>query len=1075
MMNLQTENYESDAEIEVALREIGQVSMTDEELLRRIFDEVRRRSMLDPVVILLRMKWLMSRRDDGKGEARKINLLALQPTATVEELAESIIHPKRTVFDFIASESFVSKEKLDSIYTSMLTGSTDSSGLPDLSEERMLQEIKWWVLDLDFPEYYFETTPPEEIGHQILVNRFHEIQGMDSESYRNMKISYTSPSGTVFYWVHSQVRFMEVEQAIEQDYYRSGLAADVSVYAHGSLYLYIVRKSEKTSDSEDFDHSAPESFFQRNSGERVERYRHTWEVIRRSETFHIELSRKESTGEYRAMIGFPVRVINHFMANLSRVMDHAGIEIRRKYTVAFAGAYPMIISSFYARKPFPEDLLARIVDIGLYPDTRIARLTEAGVISPAETNFIHAIVGYVHTFITVNDPNIAYLEERFPDHSGLRDLFVSVKRRMAKDLYTIDKITDTFNENPAIAKRLYSLFAMKLDPKKRSSPEEFAEAAERFEFDLQDLVSSHDGTAVVACALEFVKNTVRTNFFLPIKTALVFRLNPDFLEASDFGRTPFGVFYIRGRDFTGFHIRFGDIARGGIRILRSANFDAYRTNLNSLFEECYNLAATQDKKNKDIPEKGAKGVILASFGKDDPAGREDAFRKYIDALLDILLPACREHIRNYEEEILFLGPDEGTAGLMSWACERARAREYRYWKAFTTGKASALGGISHVDYGMTTNGIHRYVLGILDALGVREENVTKLQTGGPDGDLGGNEILISKDRTVCIVDDGGVVYDPDGLDRNELSRLARRRVDCSEFDPSRLGPKGFLVKVDDRNVTLPDGSLVQSGLTFRNGFHLSKWMEADLFVPCGGRPKSINSTNWEHLLNSKGAPRVKWIVEGANLFITQEARLKLEEKGVILFKDSSTNKGGVTSSSYEVLIGLALPDEDFTREMCAPSDSPKNGGAVPEFRLRYIQEVIARVKENADAEFSILWKTNRDTGVPLSELSNHLSARILEVTNGIEKSALFEDEQLLANVLRLHVPESLTRKIGIDALLQHVPRSYLKAIFARTIARRLVYEYGIEPSYESYRMFVDRLRSLGEQTALEGDERWGPK
>ena len=1057
-MKVNTHGTYTEDEVNAALEEISRYSGADAKRLRKIYEAARGRSSLDAASILLRMRWLTDRRDQGTGDTHKIDLIGRNPGGSDEELADSIVHPQDAVFDFVTANSPVSREKLETILATMMTGSADSSGLPDLSEERMLQEIKWWVLDLDFPEYYFETTPPEEIGHQILVNRFHEIQGMDSDSYRNMKISYTSPSGTVIHWVHSQARFMEVEQAIEADFYRTGLAHDISVYAHGDLYLYIVQKSASPSDAEDFQSSAPESFFQRNSEERVERYRRAWGAARESGSFFVECSRKESTGEYRAMVGFPARVINHFMANLSRVMDRAGIEIRRKYTVAFSGAHPIIISSFYSQQPFPEDLLALIVDIGLYPDTRLARLTEAGVITPAETNFIHAVIGYVHTFIAANDPNIAYLEQRFPDHTGLRDLFVSVKRRMAKDLYTVDKIADTFSENPDIAKRLFALFSMKLDPRNTQTEEKLQQAIEELEADLQEFVSSHDGMDIVACALEFVKNTLRTNFFLPVKTAMVFRLDPAFLADSDYGRAPYAVFYVRGRDFTGFHVRFGDIARGGIRILRSSNFDSYRANANSLFEECFNLAATQDKKNKDIPEKGAKGVILPNFGKDDEAGREDAFRKYIDALLDLLLPSNASHIRNYQEEILFLGPDEGTAELMNWACERARARDYRYWKAFTTGKASHLGGISHVDYGMTTNGIHRYVLGILDELGIPETEVTKLQTGGPDGDLGGNEILISRDKTVCIVDGGGVVYDPDGLDREELARLARLRADSSQFDRKRLGRKGFLIKVDDRNVTLPDGTVAQSGLTFRNGFHISKWMAADLFVPCGGRPKSINSTNWEHLLNEKGEPRIKWIVEGANLFITQEARIKLEEKGVILFKDSSTNKGGVTSSSYEVLSGLALPDEVFTAQMCTDDDSPGSKSR-PELRRAYIEEVIARIKENADAEFAILWRTHRETGIPFSELSDHLSARILEVTEGVEESTLFDDERLLANVLRLHLPISLIEHLGMEKILEQVPRSYLRAIFARTIARRFVYEFGIEPSYENYRLFIDRLRS----------------
>jgi glutamate dehydrogenase len=62
-------------------------------------------------------------------------------------------------------------------------------------------------------------------------------------------------------------------------------------------------------------------------------------------------------------------------------------------------------------------------------------------------------------------------------------------------------------------------------------------------------------------------------------------------------------------------------------------------------------------------------------------------------------------------------------------------------------------------------------------------------------------------------------------------------------------------------------------------------------------------------------PRFKYIVEGANLFISENARVLLEESGVILFKDASANKGGVTSSSLEVLACLALSDEEFSKHL----------------------------------------------------------------------------------------------------------------------------------------------------------------
>ena len=136
------------------------------------------------------------------------------------------------------------------------------------------------------------------------------------------------------------------------------------------------------------------------------------------------------------------------------------------------------------------------------------------------------------------------------------------------------------------------------------------------------------------------------------------------------------------------------------------------SNLNGLFEECYSLAATQQRKNKDIPESGSKvssltirvsfsanryshlylffmstphltmssafgyifssaqGVILLNLAHQDKASV--AFLKYIDSVLDLMMGHARSDVVDYmggQREILFLGPDENTADLMDRACE----------------------------------------------------------------------------------------------------------------------------------------------------------------------------------------------------------------------------------------------------------------------------------------------------------------------------------------------------------------------------------------------------------------------
>ncbi len=121
---------------------------------------------------------------------------------------------------------------------------------------------------------------------------------------------------------------------------------------------------------------------------------------------------------------------------------------------------------------------------------------------------------------------------------------------------------------------------------------------------------------------------------------------------------------------------------------------------------------------------------------------------------------------------------------------------------------------------------------------------------------------------------------------------------------------------------------------------------------------------------TNGEPRFKVIVEGANLFITQQARLRLEEKGVVLYKDASANKGGVTSSHLEVLASLALTDEEWDELMCVKD------GKISDFRKKYVAEDLDFIRKNAALEFEVIWKENARTGIPRSILSDLVSEKI---------------------------------------------------------------------------------------------------
>jgi len=193
-------------------------------------------------------------------------------------------------------------------------------------------------------------------------------------------------------------------------------------------------------------------------------------------------------------------------------------------------------------------------------------------------------------------------------------------------------------------------------------------------------------------------------------------------------------------------------------------------------------------------------------------------------------------------------------------------------------------------------------------------------------------------------------------------------------------------------------------------------------------------------------------VEGANLFITQDAKIRLEKAGCIIYKDASANKGGVTSSSLEVLASLSFDDEGFIENMCIGRD-----GSVPEFYKTYVKEVQETIKRNARLEFEAIWRENEATGVPRSMLSDQLSLAITKLDEDLQNfQELWDNKTLRLQVFKEALPKTLQQKIGVDKILQRVPDNYLKSIFGSYLASRFVYEYGATPSQFAFFDFMSK-------------------
>ncbi|CAB4432902.1 NAD-dependent glutamate dehydrogenase [Rhizophagus irregularis] len=965
-----------------------------------------------------------------------------------------------------------------------------------IPKDLVRHEVSWFYGNLGIDDMYFTMENIDTIANHILALYGAKIYAYTKNQQSELDINLERETDEAAVYIHtsrpgiSQLTGPQHERRIDLNYldvsnttnayrlesYRS--RGNVSPSVNAQIRCYFVAKCDfvKSNPSPDEETDirlvGDRTFLEKATENTLEIYQNVMKAVLKRTGPVIEMFEVEGSRERRLVIGYRQRSTQSFFSAMSDLYHFYELYSTRKYVEQFSNG--VTVMSLYLN-PLPssksspiEHSIHQVIKeaslIYCLPTTPFQHFFQSGKLSVQET--IYGYVGWIFAQHFLNRLGNEYvslsniLDQNDPVHA---EVLNKIKKRLRSDAFTREYILDIIKMYPDLIHLLYINFALTHYVNPRAAALEPTLSFQRIQTDvvlnddelldkIKKTTSNVHEFMVFESFLIFNKHVLKTNFYQPTKVALSFRLNPAFLPSIEYPSKLYGMFLVIGSEFRGFHLRFRDVARGGIRIIRSRNKESYSINLRSLFDENYALAATQQRKNKDIPEGGSKGTILLDISQQDKD--RVAFEKYVDSILDLLIPGTTPGIKEKivdlynKPEILFFGPDEGTANFVDWASAHARKRGASFWKAFTTGKSQSMGGIPHDLYGMTTRSVHQYVLGIYRKFGLKESKISKFQTGGPDGDLGSNEIKISKDRTVAIVDGSGVICDPEGIDRSELKRLAQNRLTVSRFEASKLSPNGFKVLIDEQNIKLPSGQAVEDGLLFRNNFHLMNLVSAELFVPCGGRPEAVDLSNVNLLLDKNGKPRFKYIVEGANLFFTQEARVRLEQAGAIIFKDASANKGGVTSSSLEVLAALALTDEEFEKNMQV------HDNIIPAFYNEYIKEVHRVIEKNAELEFECIWREHRRTGKPRSIISDELSLAIVDLNENMQQSSLWSNEPLRKTVLRDAFPQLLLDRLGLDTLLERVPEPYVKAIFGSYLASKFVYKYGTNPSQFAFFEFM---------------------
>lgn len=703
-----------------------------------------------------------------------------------------------------------------------------------------------------------------------------------------------------------------------------------------------------------------------------------------------------------------------------------------------------------------------------------ATLVQPGHIRGNLGNLLRAMMNFIHQVLVNADPH----------------------------LYTTENIEEGLCRHPELTVKLCEAFELKFHPIFHNLENYENKREELFQL-IQKLDTGHEfhderRKNILFQGLNFIQFTLKTNFYQTNKTAFAFRLDPLYLDNAPFDRKkffpemPFGIFFIKGMHFIAFHIRFKDLARGGLRTVFPEKKEKMLAERNVVFSECYNLAYTQHKKNKDIPEGGAKAIIfLKPFDRLDSevriyareleligiplAERQARIAVYkSEQILDYLYQTQRSFIKNFlslincdeegvlradhivdywnKPEYIYLGPDENMHNVMiQWIANESKKEHYRPGGAFISGKPDL--GINHKEYGVTSLGVNVFMHEILEYLGIdpKKDPFTVKMTGGPDGDVAGNQIFNlyryypKTAKLIALTDISGTIYDPSGLDLEICTRLFHEAKSIRSYPPHALSPNGFLLDKETRREADPyvsqtlcwrnkDGILVEDWLPgnemnalYRNNVHHTY---ADIFIPCGGRPRTLRDTNYKEFLDPQGKPTARAIIEGANLYLTPWARHFLEEKGVLIIKDSSANKCGVICSSFEILCGLTLKDEEFLA-----------------LKPILVAEILKRLEKCARDEAVLLLQTHQQTKEFLTDLSDEVSKRInfftdqlLDYLGTISLSNQPHDPLIECF---LHYCLQILRDQFSERLLEKIPENHKKAIIASHIASRLVYHRGL--------------------------------
>lgn len=532
--------------------------------------------------------------------------------------------------------------------------------------------------------------------------------------------------------------------------------------------------------------------------------------------------------------------------------------------------------------------------------------------------------------------------------AGLTWPQVTVLRAYAKYLrqagfpYSQSHIESVVNDNAGTAAELVELFEALFDPAEDAGHRNAQDAAAAVTADIDALVSL-DTDRVLRAFASMIQATLRTNYFVTraesarARGVLAIKLDPGLIDELPLPRPKFEIFVYSPR-VEGVHLRFGHVARGGLRW--SDRREDFRT-------EILGLVKAQAVKNAVIVPVGAKGgfvvkqppVATGEAAVDRDAQRSEGvacYKLFISGLLDVTdnvdkatgeVTAPPEVVRrDGDDAYLVVAADKGTATFSDIANEVALS--YGFWlgDAFASGGSV---GYDHKAMGITAKGAWESVKRHFREMGVdtQSQDFTVVGIGDMSGDVFGNGMLLSRHiRLVAAFDHRHIFLDPDPdadssfQERQRLFELPRSSWE--DYDTALLSEGGGVysrehksipisaqvraaLDLDDSTEEMTPPALMKAilrapvDLLWNGGIGTYVKAETESDADVGDRANDPIRVNGNQV-------RAKVIGEGGNLGVTSRGRIEFDLAGGRINTDALDNSAGVDCSDHEVNIKILI-------------------------------------------------------------------------------------------------------------------------------------------------------------------------